>query len=698
MQRGVYFDGWFPGQHCYHPSLPPRRLRMIDDLESMRATMLVWSALGGGSISLPYLENEAFGEIPERFRTYGFVNESEFIQACQARGIDVYGIVFEVQGWEFPAEIVDGKVVAFNELRGAGPRSWLGLREFTRDEGPAGWKPFRHYFPDGLVNSRGEQVTDLFEECASRDLLGNPLHAHWVECPDREHQNHFMDRNNPVWREYLKAIIRIQIDAGVAGVQLDESGSPIDTLRYGGCFCNDCVAGFRAYLQSVAPTAGDPELDALDLATFDYAEWLRAAGHTAGEAPQALPLYRYYTDFQRTRIIETFGEIVDYIREYGASKGRSVKVAGNLFNCFPYYYPMAALTDVLVTEMRITGDRQPWWFRHAAAFGQGKPVVVVENPYGGVIPRLVEELEAGRGFDRFRLSIFEAAAMGVNMTLPYGSWLGSEIENSYWAPRWLAAECGQFLEEIDGLTSLASANEVAVVYPLVSQLRAALDGDAYDDEGKFFTFSGETNAPVDSYWEVVETLTDRAIPFDAAIVPEEGTVANTVTAANLARYRTVVVPDCRDLTPAQHRELVGYLDGGGHILLHGAYGTALEPTERRAVTDHAGTTVVTSLQGLADAVDPQVTANLRPSAAVNVHALADGELAFHLVNYDYDTASDAVRPYRDLAVEVRTDRAVRQATLHRPGSEPVPLEVTAGGGKVRFVLPEVATYAVIHLV
>ena len=30
MERGVYFDAWFPGQHCYHPSLPPRRLRMVD--------------------------------------------------------------------------------------------------------------------------------------------------------------------------------------------------------------------------------------------------------------------------------------------------------------------------------------------------------------------------------------------------------------------------------------------------------------------------------------------------------------------------------------------------------------------------------------------------------------------------------------------------------------------------------------------
>ena len=52
MERGVYFDAWFPRQHCYHPSLPPRRLRMVEDLRDYQATVLVWPALGGGSISL----------------------------------------------------------------------------------------------------------------------------------------------------------------------------------------------------------------------------------------------------------------------------------------------------------------------------------------------------------------------------------------------------------------------------------------------------------------------------------------------------------------------------------------------------------------------------------------------------------------------------------------------------------------------
>ena len=35
--------------------------------------------MGGGSLSLPYLEQEAFGPVDARSRFYGFVNDSEFI-------------------------------------------------------------------------------------------------------------------------------------------------------------------------------------------------------------------------------------------------------------------------------------------------------------------------------------------------------------------------------------------------------------------------------------------------------------------------------------------------------------------------------------------------------------------------------------------------------------------------------------------
>ena len=87
--------------------------------------------------------------------------------------------------------------------------------------------------------------------------------------------------------------------------------------------------------------------------------------------------------------------------------------------------------------MRNTTYRQPEWYRYVDAFrryADVSDVVVVENPYGGVVPELIEALAQGRGYDRLRLSLYEAAAFGANMSVPYGSWMGATIQDSFWAP------------------------------------------------------------------------------------------------------------------------------------------------------------------------------------------------------------------------------------------------------------------------
>ena len=137
MLRGVYFDSWFKHNHCYHPSLPQRTVQMLEDLKRYHADALVWAGMGGGSISLPWLTHEAFGEVDPRMRFYGGMNDSEFVAECEKAGIKLFGIVFEVQGWEFPAVFDEnGKIVRFNLHAEDGPHDWYGLREFSRDSRP----------------------------------------------------------------------------------------------------------------------------------------------------------------------------------------------------------------------------------------------------------------------------------------------------------------------------------------------------------------------------------------------------------------------------------------------------------------------------------------------------------------------------------------------------------------------------------
>jgi hypothetical protein len=691
MQRGVYFDAWFPRQHCYHPSLPPRRLRMVDDLRDFRATVLVWASLGGGSLALPYLEQEAFGPVDARSRFYGFVNDSEFIAECRKHDITVMGIVFEAQGWEFPVELNDAEdqVLSLNELRGVGHRDWMGLREFSSDRYPELWPPFSSYFPGGLRNSDGELVTDLIEECVARDIHQVPCHAKWVECPDRDHQCFYMDRNNPVWREYLKAVIRIQVDAGVGGIQLDEAELPMGAFQYGACFCKDCMKGFREHLASRPEP--DPLLAGEDLATFHYGEWLLARGHDFKENREQAPLFGEYYVFQCRAIKRHFAELADYARDYGRSAGRELVVSGNFFNCEPMYLALVDDVDLVITEMRNTTYRQPEWYRYVSAFAAGKDVVVVENPYGGVVPELIEMLGKGRGYDLYRLGAYEAAAMGCNMSVPYGSWMGSVIEDAYYAPHALATEVQEFLADNEELYGRDTLNEVAVVFNVASTRELISRADASDN-----VTNARDSSVVVPYRVVTETLSKGSVPFDVVIHRDGVTAEDRATAEELGRYATVVLPDCHEVTARQVSSLRDYLDSGGSVVVVDRLAENLDPDERAALLDHprvhraSGTDV--------DALLPrgrQVVA--RSGCATNLHRLADDGVALHLVSYGYDRDADAVGVLHDVTVCVRLDRPRRRGFVVAPGAGRREVDVRHEGDAHVVALGDVGVYAVLVL-
>jgi hypothetical protein len=611
MERGVYFDAWFPRQHCYHPSLPPRRLTMIDDLVDYRATTLVWSALGGGSLSLPYLEEEAFGEIDPRFRFYGFVNDAEFIAECRRRGIKVFGIVFEVQGWEFPATLneAEDRVLALNEV--SEPNGWLGLREFGLNRYPRLWKP-----PDDY----GLPAADFIEECVCRDIHGEPLHARWVEVPDNPHECYLMDRNNPLWREYLKAVIRIQVDAGVDGIQLDEAETPLTAMQYGGCFCRTCMDGFAEHLG------------------FHYGEWLLERG--IERLTPDVPHYWDYIAFQNRQITRYFAELADYAREYA---DRDILVSGNFFNLHDGYLPLEPKVDLVITEMRNTTYRQPDWYRYAAGFARDKPVIVVENPYGGVVPELIEQLGRGRAYDRFRMSLYEAAALGVNMSVPYGSWMGSVIEDAFYAPHDLCVEIQTFLADHEHLFSRETYHEVGVVYSVRSHSRLMAEREAGSDNRE--NVVREVPHP---FLDACRALSDAHQPYDVVFFPD-GELRSDLP--DVAQYRSLVTAGCDDLTDAQ-ATLLREFEGRPH--------------------------------------DPQVRVDSDADFALCIHRVPDGA-ALHLVRYDYDEAADRVPPLPRLELDVRLPWTAKAATAFSPGGE---LRATLGD---RLVLEDVPLYGIVLL-
>jgi hypothetical protein len=447
-----------------------------------------------------------------------------------------------------------------------------------------------------------------------RDIYGNALHAKWVEVPDNPQQCYLMDRNNPVWREYLKAVIRIQIDAGVDGIQLDEAETPLTALQYGGCFCKECMRGFAEH-------RGEPG--------FHYGEWLLERGHE-GTGPDA-PLFWEYTAFQRGQITRYFGELADYAREYAASRGREVLVSGNFFNLYDQYLPLEPKVDVVITEMRNTTYRQPDWYRYVAGFARHKPVIVVENPYGGVVPELIEELGRGRAHDRFRMSLYEAAALGVNMSVPYGSWMGSVIEDSFYAPHDLCVEIQSFLADHEHLFSRRTYSDVAVVYSVRSHSELMTRRDAFADNRE--NVSANVEVP---FTDACRTLSDARQPYDVVMFADGELRPDDLTLADLRGYRTLVLAGCHDLTGEQQELVREYAAAGGRVV------EAVELDDPQVVVD-------------ADAAE----------FALCIHRVKAGA-ALHLIRYDYDERHDLVRALPRLELAVRLPERFSKATAYSP--------------------------------
>jgi hypothetical protein len=696
MERGVYFDAWFPNQHCYHPSLPGRRLRMIDHLVDYRATALVWAAMGGGSIALPYLEQEAFAPIDSRFRFYGFVNDSEFVRECQKKGIKVFGIVFEVQGWEMAAELNEDEtqILAFNELRSAGKKVWMGLREFSQNRYPNLWPPIEKYFPNGLIDSDGNEVTDLIENCVSRDIHGVACHARWVECPDREHQCYLMDRNNPVWREYLKAIIRIQIDAGVDGIQLDEAELPITSFQYGGCFCKDCMKGFRQYLTDLPEQQLPTELHGVNLETFHYGEWLLAQGYDFKTNREATPLFFEYHRYQNRQIARYFSELADYAHQYAAEKGRKVLVSGNFFNLVAHwYYAMEPKVDLIITEMRNTRYRQPAWYRYVAGFAAGKPVIVAENPYGGVVPDLIQMLKVGKGYDLFRTSLYEAAALGANMSVPYGAWMGSVIQDSFNPPHELCVEIQKFLADHENLYSHNTASETAVVYSVETEFQRESGRGIFADN----RYNQDTSE-VGLFWQACETLSDAAQPYDVLFFPDGNLRPDTLKPEDLNQYRIVILPDCRYLTKAQSQVLQEYLAHDGGLLVMGELGANLSQEERATILNHQGTRRV-AVGATFDLnllrLHQQLTLSAPADIAINLQRVENG-VAVHIIRYDYDSQQDQVPALDALNLGLRLQGSFNGVEVFSPGDLPQ-VQLDSADGLHHLKLKNVPLYSIILL-
>ncbi len=191
---------------------------------------------------------------------------------------------------------------------------------------------------------------DWFEEVVIVDLEGKPIIAPWKRTWKRTLWGCV---NNPqLQRGYIEYLKRY-IDAGAQVMQRDEPGANFNATHWGGCFCDHCMAAFRRYLAANTTAEQRRRLGIGNPETFDYRQYLRAAGAPVGDPFgrwNGGELKELFIEFQTKATIEFHRRTRKAIDQYAGrhvpfSCNNGVRRWGEIELCFDWAFGELAYRD-----------------------------------------------------------------------------------------------------------------------------------------------------------------------------------------------------------------------------------------------------------------------------------------------------------------------------------------------------------------
>jgi len=292
------------------------------------------------------------------------------------------------------------------------------------------------------------------------------------------------------------------------------------------------------------------------------------------------------------------------------------------------------------------------------------------------------------------MSLYEAAALGANMSVPYGAWMGSVIQDSFHPPHELCVEIQKFLADHEHLYSHKTASETAVVYSVETEFQRESGRGIFADN----RYNQETSE-VGLFWQVCDALSNTAQPYDVIFFPDGHLRPDTLPPDTLSQYQTIILPDCRYLTEAQAHLLRQYLKRGGYLLVLGELGANLSPDEQESILKHRGARRIQNSLGFDVSwlpVERQIRLSPQADVAINLQRLDTG-VALHLIRYEYDSQKDQVPDLAWLDLELGLPGNFGSIEVFAPKEAPKAELETISDGLYHLSLRNVPLYSIILL-
>ena len=437
------------------------------------------------------------------------------------------------------------------------------------------------------------------------------------------------------FRGYLFDRCTDGVDRGMDVVNLDEIMTSIGLMDRdpgGTGFCHRCLERFRSQLRedgdSVMAASSDAELRER-LAVDDS-------------------LYEAYRRFHELEAFRVMTEFIHDLRSHATASNPAFTVSANV--------------AYLGSSVAVFG---PLW---GALWGRHIDFILMENHYQ------VESgshllLPRGTFTPWYRLgNALTGSPTWICPSITVPRQLAGEQRTTYYLLMFLEAYANagrwgyNWWPGVDAQTRLAAtAPESLKTYiPFITAHRELYE-DAVPDNELAVLYAERPvlaqPATHDNYVALAQALAETGHQFDVVYCGDGRFNPESIDAATLARYRTVVLAEAHELGADLVAALDSYVRGGGKVVAFSA--NPLDP----ALVREAPSELLVDFwrhyrdedrRRIVDEVWAPASARIGASdPAARITRFRHGEQQiFHLLNYSYDESTDAVLPIRDLSLRI----------------------------------------------
>jgi hypothetical protein len=575
-------------------------------------------------------------------------------------------------------------------------------------------------------------------QSATIDIDGNPIYMVKPGMGDFASDQYWMNIIDPDWQALLLAQTKEMIDLGVEGVLVDDytfNAHVIDTAK--GTFDKYSMEGFTQYLKDKYTAAELKEkFDIDDIEGFNLKDFILEKNLPEDWNTQRPPLPIIY-EFGQFQLVESdnfFRSFASQLKEYGKAQGRHIFFATGSGPFELQRIPIDYMDYVTGEEFYFSQSMLP------------TRVAVSNKLYEGRVPTRIVRVEVSLGTapppldtrNLFKYIFADIYSSNGKMIVEESTLLTLDGEGNY-VPSEQSIRYDQ--EEAARYVNFAAAHKD--LYGLEEPASVALVRSEASVKG------GQWGMPVEdrNVWTsngvvgVADMLYNLNVPFDMLHSGDEDLFTARLTQEALSPYEVVILPTIFMLSDPEVEALQDYARAGGKVIsigdfaTHNLYGDKaprpeLDPLRTPgehalgegvwlAIPEDLGEAYATDkdwhiyLQTERSAEDPVLqtfraalenyhTTEIVTDAPITVSVrryAGETRLVLHMVNYDFDQASDQFAPAGPFDVTVATGGlALSKAKLYdfEAGTETeIPLEQL--DGSVKFTVPTLYAYSIVEL-